>query len=316
MANKVNSLTEGGILSAITVIMAVIAVYVPLLGMVALLLWPLPMIVLIVRHGLKWGLMSAVVAGILTAVLIEPLTALRLTLSFAPCGLALGIGYRKKWASTSVFATGMVVSIVSKVVALGLVFFLTGIHPFSSVFDMLDQSYGQTEAFYQSINMSAGQIEAARENYTANMAMVRQLVPLIVILAGLVDTAMNFIIGGKVLRRLGHEVVAFPPFMEWRLSPGFAYLYCFSLIGMYWGQAHGMPVLQQISLNANMLGTMAGMLQGLVLYECAMEHYHISKLINMIVIVLIFFSGVFMQILVFVGIFDMVVDYRSRLFKR
>ena len=41
----------------------------PLLGTVAVLMWPLPILVLIVRHGLKWGVMAVVVAGVLLGAL-------------------------------------------------------------------------------------------------------------------------------------------------------------------------------------------------------------------------------------------------------
>ncbi len=312
MAGKINSMTESGLLAAVTVIMALIAVYVPILGIAAVILWPLPMIVLIVRHGIRWGVMAAVVAGVLTAILVEPMIALRLLIAFAPGGIALGIGYRKKLSGTNVFLMGLAVSMVSKALALGLAFWVTGIHPFAMQFDMMDQSFEKSVEMYQSMNMTPEQIAAARENFTANMAMVRQLLPLVVILMGVLDTAVNFIVGSKVLKRLGNEVAMFPPFIEWRLSSFFAYLYGFSIIGMYWGSTRSVALLYQVSFNANMLATMAGILQGLVIYECVMKRFNISKILNTVLLVFIFFNGVLLQILSFVGIFDMVFDYRKR----
>lgn len=312
MTGKINSMTESGLLAAVTVIMALIAVYVPLLGVVAVLLWPLPMIILIVRHGLQWGIMSAITAGILTAILVEPLVAIRLLIAFAPGGIALGLGYRKKWSGTNVFLNGMIVSLISKVLALGLVFLVTGIHPFSMQFDMMDQSFEKSVEMYQSMNMTPEQIAAARENFTGNMAMVRQLLPLVVILMGVLDTSVNFIVGGKVLRRLGNDVVTFPKFKDWRLSAFFAYLYGFSLVGMYWGSSRELALLYQVSFNANMLATMAGILQGLVIYDCLIAKFRVSKILSMIILTVIFFNGGLLQILAFVGILDMIFDYRKR----
>lgn len=312
MAKKINSMTESGVLAAVTVILTLIGVYVPLLGVVAVLLWPLPLIVVIVRHGLKWGIMTAVVSGILIAMLIEPMVAVRMFISFAPGGIALGIGYRRRWASTSVFTTGLIVSMISKCAALGLIFVLTGIQPFTGQIEMMEQSFGKSAEMYQSFNMSPEQIEAARENFTNNMSLVKQLLPLVVILMGVLDTSINFIVGGKVLKRLGHTVAAFPRFAEWRLSPFFAYLYGFSLIGMYWGTTRSMELLQQVSFNANMLATMAGILQGLVLYQCMTAKYRVSKFMGTIGLFVIFFSSILLQMLAFIGIFDMVFDYRNR----
>ena len=61
----VKSTTESGLLVAITVIMALIAVYMPIMGIAATMLWPLPIIVLIVRHGMKYGLLSIAAASVI-----------------------------------------------------------------------------------------------------------------------------------------------------------------------------------------------------------------------------------------------------------
>ena len=67
---KIKSTTEGGLLAAITVIMGLIAVYMPILGTIATLLWPMPIIILVVRHGLKSGVISIIAATIIMAALI------------------------------------------------------------------------------------------------------------------------------------------------------------------------------------------------------------------------------------------------------
>ena len=316
MANKINSMTESGILAAITVVMALVAVYVPILGIVAVLLWPLPMIVLIVRHGPKWGLMAVAVAAVLTAILVEPLVSLRLALAFAPGGIALGIGYRRGWPGVRIFTIGVIVSLTAKLAALGLVFLITNIHPFTMQFDALNESFQKSVEIYQSFHMTDAQIEQARETFTQNLQVVKLLLPLVVVLMGLMDTALNFFIGGKVLRRLGHDVPVFPQFTEWRLPKVFLYLFGFSLIGMYWGTTRELSLLYQVSLNGNMIATFAGILQGIVLFQYTTEHYHWSKVLSTVLLVFILFNGVLLQLLAFTGLFDMVFDYRRRFGRR
>ncbi len=90
--HRITPMTESGLLAALTVVLALAAVYLPVIGMAAALIWPLPVLVLVVRHGVRWGLMAVVVSGVIMALLIEPMTALRLVLAFAPTGLMLGLG--------------------------------------------------------------------------------------------------------------------------------------------------------------------------------------------------------------------------------
>ena len=312
MATRVTSMTESGLLAAITVVMALIGVYVPLLGTVAILMWPLPILVLIVRHGLKWGLMAVFVSAVLTAALVEPAVSLRLALAFAPGGVALGLGFRNEWSSVRTLVTGIVVSMVSKLAALALLFAITGIEPFSMQFDMMEASFDQTIEFYRGVGMSETQLAEVQENLVQNLSLMRLLIPLVVVLMGLMDTMVNYLLGGKVLRRLGHDVKTLPPFVEWRLPPVFVYVFGFSLVGAYWGTTREIDLLYRASLNLSMLATFAGLVEGVVVYMYAWRHFHWPKFFGAFGLTFIFLNAFLLRLLCLVGLFDMVMDYRRR----
>ncbi|MBP5199155.1 MAG: YybS family protein [Schwartzia sp.] len=312
MATRVASMTESGLLSALTVAMALIGIYVPILGTVAVLMWPLPIIVLIVRHGLRWGVMAVAVSGVLTAVRLEPTVSLRLALAFAPGGIALGWGFRKEWSPVRTLTTGIVVSMAAKLAALWLLFLLTGVEPFSSQFDIMEQSFDSSAEIYRSMGMTDAQIEESRTIFMDNLALVRLLLPLIVVIMGVMDTMLNYFLGGIVLRRLGHDVKTLPPFAEWRLPKVFVYLFGFSLVGAYWGSTRNIALLYQASLNVSMLATFAGMIEGLSVYAYASRHFRWPTFFSMAFITFVMLNGFLLRILCLVGLFDMVIDYRKR----
>ena len=314
MEHRVNSLTESGILAAVTVIMALIGVYVPFLGLVAILLWPLPITILVVRHGFRWGVRAAIVASVLIAILIEPTVAVRLALAFAPVGLALGYGYRLGWSGVRLVTAAIVVSIIAKGLALVLVFFLTGVHPFSGQLDMLRQSYGQAAEMYKGMGMNEVQIEMAKQSFENNLNIIEILLPLVVVTMGLLDTMVNFFVAGKVFKRLGMKVPVLPPLKEWRLPQAFAWLFGASLVAAYIGNTHEIPLLFQAGMNGYMAATLAGLIEGVVVFEYAMDHYHWSKWASTLFLIMIFFNGLLFQILAIAGILDTVFDYRTRFF--
>ncbi len=312
MATRVTSMTESGLLAAVTVVMALIGVYVPLLGTVAVLMWPLPILVLIVRHGVKWGVMAVVVAGVLTAALVEPAVSLRLALAFAPGGIVLGMCFRGNRPPVQTLTAGIVTSMAAKLVSLGLLFAMTGIEPFSMQFQMMEDSFDQTIELYRNMGMSEDQLTDARDNLTQNLALIRLLVPLVVVLMGLTDTMINYLVGSMVLRRLDHDVRSLPPFAEWKLPPVFIYLFGFSLVGAYWGLTRQIDLLYQGSLNLVMLSTFAGILEGVCVYVYAARHFKWPKIFAMGMFFFIMLNGFLVRILSLVGLFDMVLDYRSR----
>ncbi len=255
---KIKSMTESGLLAAITVITALIGVYVPLLGTIAILLWPLPILVLEVRHGMKWALMSVLTAGIIMSILIEPMAAIRMVIGFAPPAIALGYGFRNQLPAAKNLMLSLVSAIISMLIAMAMLFYVTEINPFDMQVDMLKESFDITLSAYETMGMTPEQIAESKQQFDMAFNMIALLMPLVIICSGLITTWINFAIGTRVLRRLGYEVSSLPDFDDWHLPKVILYLFAFSLIGLYWGSTRQIDLLYQVSLNVNIMATFAG----------------------------------------------------------
>ena len=310
---KVKSTTESGLLAAVTVIMGLIAVYMPVLGVVATLLWPLPIIILVVRHGLRSGILSVIAAALIMSALISPLNSIHLIATFAPPSLVLGYGFRQQAPATQILLTGLVSSIIGVGLATGLLMAVSGINPFDiqSQMSAMQEAMDSTFAIYESLGMSPEEIQSNKDKFQMVFSMMSVLMPLAIISAGMITTWLNFTIGGKVLRRLGYQVTTLPPFDQWHLPKALLYVFAFSLIGLYWGSTHNIELLYQISLNANLLVTFAGFIQGVAVLSC-LSRNRLSRWVFWLIMFFVFMNGVFAQILAFVGLFDMFFDYRKR----
>jgi len=49
------ALVESALLAVIGMILVLIGEYLPFIGMIALFLWPLPSALVVLRHGMRWG---------------------------------------------------------------------------------------------------------------------------------------------------------------------------------------------------------------------------------------------------------------------
>lgn len=313
---RVTPLTESGLLAALLVVLGQAAVYLPVLGIVATLMWPLPVIVLVVRHGLRWGIMGLVVAGVALALLIEPTIAVRLVLAFGPTGLCLGWGFRRGWSGAATLGLGLVGSIGAKLASLGFLFLLTGLNPFDGQMELLRQSFEESYALYGQLGVPEQDIAESRAQIETGLAAVALLLPLIIVIMGLMDTAVSYLLGVRVLRRLGHTAPVLPPFREWHLPRAFVFLTGFALVGIYWGQAHDMQPLYSLSVNALVCALLAGLVQGLALLSALMQHFRLSGFVRALIYVLVVINGLFLQIVALTGLFDMLFDYRRRLARR
>lgn len=312
MQHRITPMTESGLLTALSVILAMLAVYLPVLGIAAALIWALPILVLVVRHGIRWGIMAVLVSGVIMALLIEPVLSLRMVISFAPTGLLLGLGFRRGWSGAKVFSTSLLASIAGKLAAIALVFAVTAVNPLNMEMDSVRETFTSVFQMYEDMGVDEAALAQSRQEIETGLMMMQLLMPLVVLMMGILDTAVGFLIGTRVLRRLGESVRELPPFAEWRLPSFFLYLFGFAMVGIYWGGTREIQLLYQISLNANMVAIFAGLIQGLALTHCVMRHFRLATVARIIIFVLIITSGFLTQLVALTGLIDMLFDYRRR----
>ena len=310
--HRITPLTESGLLTALSVVLALMAVYLPVIGFLLVLFWPLPLIVLVVRHGLRWGLMATVAAGGLVGLLVEPLLSLRLVVAFAPAGLLLGWAFSKGWSGVRTFMLTLFAAIAGQLAAVGLLLLVTDVNPLAVQVDILQSSFDSSLQLYAGLGMSEEALAQTRADIEQGMKMLSYLFPLVFILMGFFYAAAAYISGSKVLRRLGHNVPQFPPVHEWRLPQGFLYLFGFALVGLYWGGTRQLMWLYQLSLNANALAIIAGLVQGLVLVHCLFRHFKVGMALRVVFYLFILMNPFLAQVVAMTGLIDMLFDYRQR----
>ncbi|TMI77597.1 MAG: DUF2232 domain-containing protein, partial [Bacillati bacterium ANGP1] len=86
-------LTEGAILAALSAVAAIVGLVAPFVG---ILLAPIPLMLLVIRWGLRTAVLAAIVAGLILLQFFGPLNAVSMGGIFAPLGLALGWGVRRR----------------------------------------------------------------------------------------------------------------------------------------------------------------------------------------------------------------------------
>lgn len=309
----VKSTTESGLLVAITVIMALIAVYLPVLGIAATMLWPLPIIVLIVRHGIKYGMLSVAAAGVIMSICISPLSAVHMVAAFGPTSLALGQGFRNGLTASRILAYGLVASLAGVFLTAGLTSAMTGINPLamSEQINTMKDSAEAAFQLYETVGMEQAELERTKDEFMKSMDYISLLLPVVLLLSGMLTAWLNFAVGGKVLRRLGHSVATLPELDDWHLPKALLYIFGFALVGLYWGSTRDIELLQQVSLNAYVLCTLAGFVQGTAVLS-KLTRNRLRRWVFWIIIVFVFVNGTISQLLSILGLFDILLDYRKR----
>jgi len=303
-------MVEGGLLAAIAIIFAVISAYLPVIGPFVNLLWPVPIILLGVRHGYKWSIMATVVAGVIIAMLLHPLQAISVVVGFGLIGIVLGYAFRMEFSPGKTMLWGSIASLLSKALLLGIGAAISGINPFNMQSDVMANAVEQAMEVYRSFGMAEQELAKLAETMQTMIELMKIILPAGFIMASVVDTFLNFLIAKKVLKKLGHSIPDFPPFKQWTLPDYVVYFFALALVMIYWGKSRDLTMLYNIGMNVQVITSMLLLVQGLSLFNFIVDKYNLSRLVKGIILFLIITNGFFSQILIFAGAIDMIIDYR------
>jgi len=309
--NRVRPMVEGGILAAVAIIFALISAYMPFIGPFVNLIWPVPIILLGVRHGYKWSIMATLVAGLIIAMLMHPLHAVGVVVGFGLIGIVLGHAFRSDFHPVKALLWGAVASLVSKVAVLIISAVVMGVNPINMETEALGKAFEQAIGMYRGLGMKEEDLAVIAGNMQNMLQLMKIILPAGFVLAAIADTYLNFLISKAVLKKLGHQVKAFPPFKEWTLPGYIVYIFLLALAGMYWGQTREITTLYHIAVNFQVITSTLLFVQGLALFYYLADKYNLSRLARGIILFLIFTNSLFTQILIVGGAFDMMFDYRQ-----
>ena len=307
---RVRPMVEGGLLAAIAIIFAIISAYLPVIGPFVNLLWPVPIILLGVRHGYKWSIMATVVAGIIIAMLLQPMEAVSVVVGFGLIGIVLGYAFRMEFSPMKTMLWGSLASLLSNVAVLSIGAAVTGINPFSMDNDVMAKLIEQGVEFYRSMGMAEDQLAKMTEFMKTMIDLVKVILPAGFIMASVVTTYFNFVIAKTVLKKLGHRISDFPPFKSWTVPDYVVYFFALGLVMIYWGKSRDITVMYHIGMNLQVMASMLLFIQGLSLFNFIVDKYNLSRMVRGIILFLILTNGFLSQIVIFAGAADAIIDYR------
>ena len=307
---RLRPMVEGGILSAIAIIFALISTYLPLIGPFVNLVWPVPIILLGVRHGYKWSIMATLVAGSMIAMLMHPLHALGVVVGFGLIGIVLGYAFRMNFSAGKTMLWGSAASLISKAALLAISAVMTGVNPFDMQGDVLAKAVEQSVEIYRSFGMGEEELAKITESMKSMLDLMKIILPAGFIMASVLDTLLNFFIAKAVLKKLGHQTSSFPPFKHWCLPIYIVYFFALALVMIYWGNSREILLLSQVGMNLQVMTSMLILVQGLALFNFFADKYNLSRMVRGLILFMVLTNGFFAQLLILAGAVDLVLDYR------
>ena len=315
MRRNITPTIESGLLVAITVLLALVTVYVPLIGMLVEFFCAVPLAVLTARQGTGKGLTALVVTFILLSMLISPLLAIRITLSYGVCGVILGWCVRKNFNAVKIFLATLIAASAAQVLSLWFIAVAMDINLIEEQIEIVNQSFDESFTLYEEMGVEKERIDEAKNMLVPALHTLVLLVPTLILFSALINAVAAYLTAQWIFPKLQMKIPKFPPFAEWKFPPLFMYSTIIGGLGMYWGYTRDWVEIYEISLNLLIISSIVGLIQGLALLSFMFDRWKISKLVRRILYAILLLNAFLFQIVAITGLMDMLFDYRKRFFE-
>lgn len=303
---------EGAALVAVAVIFGLSASYLPVIWLIALFLWPVPLALLVRRFGPGFGLLGILAAAVILSLFIGPLGALSMLINMGGVGFWYGYAARRGVKPWLVIVVGVLISAAGMVALLALSSAVAG-------FEMADFSTQVHEfvQFYVDTMQENGQLEQVLGGMTAAEfaglleARVLAFLPTSLIFVSMLEAGISYALNTYIFRRLGYAVEKLPPFPEWRLPWYTLWGLIIALACYLIDRQMPMEVLQLIATNVLYIYQPLLMLAGLSFLYWQAFFWNMRWMIFMILILVVFAFQLAGPALILVGLVDSLFDMRQ-----
>lgn len=320
MGSRWTILTRGIPFAVIlTVFLAFSSIYIPILGLFAPFIWAVPTAVLTAQAGFRQGSLAAFLSFLWLGLTISPVWAAMSALQFAGIGLVLGSNLRKSISSGQVVANTMAVSFLVS----GLIFvapMLMG-NPQGSVAAQLHGNTGEILStleemgFLDQVQEQGISQEDVKDSLETAVNWIIRLMPAIFTANAMGTAFVSFLVARVILIKAGTQVSVFPSFRRWYVPWYGAWVAVvglgLALLGDYVGNDLIMTVGQNIVYVCLPVALTIGLSVAVFWLSKAP-----TKLFRVFVALAAFFYlPVTIMLLVLVGVFDPLFDFRKIHFK-
>lgn len=308
-------LLDAGIMAALSILLLFTVLYIPLLGSAAIFVWSVPLMIVVMRHNWPAGILCSLVV-LAGAFLLGGGSVIGLSCGFilVVFGLAYGICFKRGVAPLRTVLIGTVVAGLITAASF-LLLKLWGYFSFDAIINEAEKTVQQVLATYESMQLLDNLLPAgmtAEAYKTEILSAFRTLLPAFFILTAMLMAACNYLFAVLILRRLRLPVRPLPPFRNWHLPWWLVWGVIIALGTLFFGNRWNHEALLMVAQNILYVFAPISLLAGISLLAFIYHQFGLGtggKVLFWLLFIL--FSTFTVPFAAFLGVFDMVIDYRK-----
>nr|WP_276538554.1 YybS family protein [Dehalobacterium formicoaceticum] len=300
-------------MAALASLLGIIGIYIPVLGMITGLVWTIPIILLIMRHNMKVGIMGLVVTGLLIAMLAGPVQSILFLVNMGGMALIYGYCFKNKLSPLKALLFGTLTAAVSTAATIALSAFVANL-PLTQMITDMKMAINEGFKVYESMGIMENILPkgVTAEQYKEQFFhLMETLLPGIFIAASMGTAFINYLVAREFLKRLRYTVPEMPMFRDWHLPWQIVWGVILGLTLFLSGRFLEQDIFILIGQNILYIYYPILLVSGVSLLVFLWKNNILTGFMRVLVVMSAFlFSAIFFMALIMVGLFDPLFDYR------
>ncbi len=316
-------LTEGALFAALAVVLALIGFYIPVIGIFVSLLWPVPIALMVLRHGVRTAVMTVIVAGAVLSMVVGILEGTLMTLTMGVVGLAMGYALSRGWSAFRTLALASVAVLVGLTISVGASVAFLHLNVLDLLAPDLTEAAKSASDLYAKFGLPKEQIDQMLKMLVPSRELMLATLPATLFMAVIINALINYEVARRIMPRFGYQVPPFPVFRDWRFPRYFALLYLVAqglviaknmppaqIGGQVINVAYQSQALHSAAMNFSIPLSMCILIQGLSIGYFFLARWKVGKALANFLMIFIVFNPSLWQMAFMFGLMDNLFDYR------
>ncbi|SDZ65275.1 Uncharacterized conserved protein YybS, DUF2232 family [Evansella caseinilytica] len=299
---------DGVIYTAVYLLLLFLTLLLPAVGMLTMLLLPVPFILFTTKHGYKAGIVIVLTGFFLLFLFFGPIS-LPLTLSFVAPGIVIGELHKRKKSAFGVllggglsFVTVIILNYIGSIV-------LRGINPVQVLQDAVRESVQKTGEILQMFGQQSDDVLELTYAFIDELAIIA---PVLMMILGIGYAFLVQLIAGAFMTRTKQDIHTFPPLRTWSFPKAFVWYYAATYILVLIGPEAG-TALYTVLANLRPILEIIMIIQGFAFIFFFFYTRGKNIAIPVIIMIVSILLPFLLHIVRIFGIIDLGFDLRKRL---
>ena len=307
---RTRALTEGALLAALTIVMYVADVYTKLL----LYVIPVPVAILVIRNGIRTGVLATLVAALGVGAILGPIDGLIVLVRVGFIGIALGALLARKRSWLISLAGTSVAGLAAFVSDFLLASWVSGLSPGAMIARLqegLAEAGQRTLELYQKIGVPQESLGLVKQMMELMPVWLKTFLPAVLAIGAVFSASIAYAATRWILVRMKRDVEPIPPFVDWRIDWRFAWGLIGALVLAYAVPGANLGFVRSLAVNAVAVYVMIYSLFGIAVLWSVLASMNVPKGFRVIIALFIYMTPPFNWLLPMAGLLDGWLDFRK-----